>query len=270
MHSRLRSVLTASGLVVAAFLSVATSKPKKDDTSNAPIDSATEPYIGDWASDTTTLLIGRDRSVHYKKKNGNSTKSIDGTLKAIENGNIVIKVAFVDMKLKIDAEPEEEESIWEMTVEGDELTKKGAGNGKNGSLKSNLEGAVVTQFGNKGVTKCVCPNPAGQMKFTCTATLKNGKTANVDMTKNPATHHYSFNMKVIAVESSKFASDLSDMIAKETKGKLKLTVDCGPDKLYIPDGDGVTCQGTDTKTKRKGTIDADLKGGDLHWKTKGF
>ncbi len=271
MHSRFRQALTAAGLVLAAFLSVATSKPKKDDTSNAPIDSATEPYIGDWENDDVTLLIGRDRSVHYKKKSGSSTKSIDGTLKGIENGNIVVKAAFLEVKIKIDAEPEEDEGIWEMTVDGEELTKKGAGHGKEASLKTNLEGAVITQFASKGVTKCVCPNPAGQVKFTCTATLKNGKTTPVEMTKNPATHHYSFTMRVISVESTKFAADLSDMVFKETKGKLKLTVDCGPDKmLYIPENDGITCTGTDTKTRKQGTIDADLKGGSLHWKAKGF
>lgn len=271
MKSRVRSILTASGILLAAFASVGTGKPKKDDTSsNEPISSAEEPYIGDWESDDMTLLIGRDRSVHYKKKSGGSTKTVDGTLKGIDGHNIVIKAAFLEVKLSVDAEPEEEEGIWEMTVEGEELTKKGAGNGKQGSLKSNLEGAVVTQFANKGVVKCVCPNPAGKTKFTCTATLKNGKTAAVEMTKNPATHHYAFNMKVIAVESSKFASDLSDMVSKETKGKLKLTVDCGTGMLYIPDGDGVTCQATDPKTKKQGTIDADLNGGSLHWKAKGF
>lgn len=271
MHSRLRSALTASGLVVAALLSMATSKPKKDDpTANAPIDSATEPYIGDWESDDTVLQIGRDRSVHYKKKTGSTTKSVDGTLKGIENGNIVVKAAFLEVKFKIDAEPEEEEGIWEMTIDGEELTKKGSGAGKTASLKEKLEGSVVTQFANKGVTKCVCPNPASRTKFTCTATLKNGKTAPVEMTKNPATHNYSFTIKVAAVESSKLEADLSDMVFKETKGKIKPTVSCGGGTVYIPDGDGVTCDATDPKTKKKGTIDADLNGGTLHWKLKGL
>lgn len=270
MHSRLRSTLTACGLVFAAFLSIATSKPKKDDTSNAPIDSATEPYIGDWEADGVTLSIGRDRSVHYKKSSGSTSKSVDGSLKSITAGNIVVKAAFLEIKLKVDSEPEETDGVWEMTVEGNSLTKKGAGNGQGASLKSNLEGAVVTQFASRGVTKCVCPNPGGQAKFTCTATLKNGKTAPVEMTKDPKTHHYSFKTNVIAVESAKFATDLSDMVFKETKGKLKLTVDCGPEKLYIAETSPVTCQGTDTKTKKKGTIEAELTGSDLHWKTKGF
>ena len=41
MHSRLRSALTASGLVVAALLSMATSKPKKDDPK--PATGTTDP-----------------------------------------------------------------------------------------------------------------------------------------------------------------------------------------------------------------------------------
>jgi len=271
MQSRLRTLLTASGILLAAFASVGTGKPKKDDsTNNAPISATEEPYIGDWEGDGMTLLIGRDRSVHYKKTSGGSTKTVDGTLKGIEGGKIVVKAAFLEVKLDVDAEPEEEEGIWEMTVEGEELTKKGAGNGKQGSLKTNLEGAVVTQFAKNGVTKCVCPNPAGKVKFTCTATLKNGKTAPVEMTKNPATHHYAFTIKSTTIEATLLAQETTDAVFQDTKKKLALT--CGSGTLYMPEGDDVTCTGTDTKTRKPGTVDVNITNGgkSLHWKAKGF
>lgn len=270
MQSRLRTILTAGGILLAAFASVGTGKPKKDDAANTPITAAEEPYIGDWEGDGMTLLIGKDRSVHYKKTSGGSTKTVDGTLKGIENGNIVVKAAFVEVKLAVDAEPEEEEGIWEMTVEGEELTKKGAGHGKDASLKTNLEGAVVTQFAKNGVTKCTCPNPAGKVKFTCTATLKNGKTAPVDMTKNPATHHYSFTIRSTTIEAPKLAEEVVDAVFSDTKKKLVLS--CGTGVLYMPEGDNVTCTGNDSKTKKAGTVDVNIDNGgkSLHWKAKGF
>ncbi len=269
MKDRVRTLLTAFGLVVVALLSIATGKPKEE--KRAVLDAETVKYVGDWEGDNVTLSIGQDRSVHYKKQDGNTSKSVDGTLKAIENNQIVVKAAFIEVKWKVNSPPTETDGMWAMTVDGMELAKKGAGAGRGASPKTKLEGSIATQFASKGVTKVVCPSPSGQAAFTCTATLKNGKTSPVEVTlKDAAKGNYGFTMNVLDVEPQVFAADLARMVEKETKGKLRLTVDCGAEKIYLPQKETFTCSATDAKTRKRGSIEATYTGSSLSWQVKGL
>ncbi|HRG99548.1 MAG TPA: hypothetical protein PLR99_25045 [Polyangiaceae bacterium] len=270
MNSRLRTLVTALGLSTAAFLSLATSKPKEEATAE-PVDAETAKYIGDWEGEGVTLSIGQDKSFSFKKQQGSTSSSANGKVKAIQGGQIIVKAAFIELKYKVDVAPTEEDGVWTMTVDGNALTKKGAGAGKGASVKTKLEGSIATQFAGKGVTKVTCPGSVTRPEFVCTATLKNGKTAPVTVKlKDPAKGDYTFRTEIVDVDGATLASNLAGMVAKETKGKLNLTVDCGTGKLYLPDGDPLVCEAVDKRTKRKGTVEAKFTGGDLHWSAKGF
>ncbi|MBK6460222.1 MAG: hypothetical protein IPF92_04330 [Myxococcales bacterium] len=270
MNSRLRSLVTALGLGTAAFLSLATSKPKEE-TSAEPVDAETAKYIGDWEGEGVTLSIATDKTFTFKKQKGSTSSSANGKVKAIQGGQIVVKAAFIELKYKVDVAPTEEDGVWTMTVDGNALTKRGAGAGKGASVKTKLEGSIATQFASKGITKVVCPASVTQPEFVCTATLKNGKTAPVNVKlKNASKGDYSFRTEVVDVDAATLATNLAELVAKETKGKLNVTVDCGTGKLYLPEGDPHLCEAVDKRTKKKGTVEAKFTGGDLHWSAKGF
>lgn len=270
MSSRLRTLVTALGLCTAAFLSLATSKPKEETTAE-PVDTETAKYIGDWEGEGVTLTIGKDKSFTFKKQKGGTSSSANGKVKVIEGGQIVVKAAFIELKYKVDVAPTEEDGVWTMTVDGNPLTKKGAGEGKGASLKTKLEGSIATQFATKGVTKVTCPASVKEAEFTCTATIKNGKTAPVVVKlKDPAKGDYTFRTEIVDVDAATLAKDIAAMASKKTNGKLNLVINCGTGKLYFPENDPLVCPAVDSKTKRKGTVEAKFSGGTLSWSADGF
>ena len=81
-------------------------------------------YIGEWSGKETSLVIGADRMIHYKK-GGGVDKSIDAPLqkfrhkKELEVGLMGITTIF-----KIDKPPKKKGGKWTMTIDGVKLTKK--------------------------------------------------------------------------------------------------------------------------------------------------
>lgn len=275
MGPRLRAFLTAAGLGTAALLSIATSKPKEDGPSQNAVEPAYASYVGEWVGEGVTLTISEDGAAHYKKQEGASFKEVNAVFKGVVGGKLVLKAAFVDVSLEVNAMPNQVEGTWTMTLDKTVLVKKAAGTGtsKGGSTgesaKAKLEASINTQFAGKSVTRTTCPDPAGKTTFTCLATLKNGKTAPVAVTlKEP--EKYGFKTDIVDLEPGKLNKDVSDLIEKGSNGKYKLSVDCGREKVYIPLNESVTCNATDRETQKKGQVHVKYAGNDFEWRLEGL
>lgn len=275
MGPRLRALLTAAGIGTAALLSLATSKPKEDGPSQNAVEPAYASYVGEWVGEGVTLTITQDGAAHYKKQEGTSFKEVNAVFKGVVGGKMILKAAFVDVSLEVNAQPNQTDGTWTMTLDKTELVKKapfsgttkGATPGE--SPKAKLEATLNTQFTAKGVTRTDCPDPTGKTTFTCLATLKNGKTAPITVTlKEP--EKYGFKTDIVALEPGQMNKDVSDLVEKGSKGKYKLTVDCGREKVYIPLNESVTCTATDRETQKKGVVHVKYAGGDFEWRLEGL
>ncbi|MBS0194986.1 MAG: hypothetical protein JSR34_12180 [Proteobacteria bacterium] len=80
-------------------------------------------YVGTWESSNMLLKIDADGKVNYKRRDGNSTTSIDAPIKSFQGDDFVVGVGPLTTTFKVTAKPHQEGSAWKMTVDGVELTK---------------------------------------------------------------------------------------------------------------------------------------------------
>ncbi|HMK78862.1 MAG TPA: hypothetical protein VK438_04400 [Xanthobacteraceae bacterium] len=80
-------------------------------------------YVGEWRASNMSLQITKDGSVHYKRVDGNSTKSIDAPLRRFEGDNFVVGIPFLSSTFQVSKPPHQEGGAWKMTVDGVELTR---------------------------------------------------------------------------------------------------------------------------------------------------
>jgi len=225
-------------------------------------------YLGTWQAPGVSLSIQADKSVHYEKAAGHSTKEFTGKLGGFKGNDIVID-AFVGITLAVQKPPAEQDGVWKMTVDGDELTKKDEAREKSEAIKKQLEAHMVKQFGPaKSVTAVTCPLPAeGQKSFACEAVLGNGRKAKIDVEQKGEPGHYGFTLNVADIAPGPFAADMSATISKATKKKVE--VDCGTETLYIPAGEPFDCKASSKKKKQSGTVTFMFKGEhDVDWNLK--
>ncbi|MFC5436047.1 hypothetical protein ACFPME_05720 [Rhodanobacter umsongensis] len=80
-------------------------------------------YAGQWRSATMNLLITESGNIHYRRVDGNASKSINGPLQSFEGSNFVVGIGPVKTTFVVAAAPHEDGGAWKMTVDGVELTK---------------------------------------------------------------------------------------------------------------------------------------------------
>jgi hypothetical protein len=88
-----------------------------------PVPQERSAYVGEWRSQTMTLLITQDGSVRYKRVEGGTTKSIDGPLRRFDGDNFVVGIPLVSTTFEVSKPPYQEAGRWKMVVDGVELTR---------------------------------------------------------------------------------------------------------------------------------------------------
>jgi hypothetical protein len=80
-------------------------------------------YAGQWRSPTMSLLITESGNVHYRRVDGNNSKSINGPLQAFEGSNFVVGVGPIKTTFVVSMPPSDDGGTWTMTVDGVELAR---------------------------------------------------------------------------------------------------------------------------------------------------
>ncbi len=89
-----------------------------------PIPPEKASYVGEWSGLTMTLSIAQDGRVAYKRTEVGTSTSIDAPLKRFEGSNFVVGVGLISTTFVVSAPPHLDGTVWKMTVDGVELTKK--------------------------------------------------------------------------------------------------------------------------------------------------
>jgi len=101
-------------LFLCCLLLAACAKPIPDDR---------KAYVGEWRSETMSLLISQDGRVMYERKNGNASTSVDGPLKEFKGDDFIVGVGPLTTTFVVSVAPHQSGGTWKMTVDGVELTR---------------------------------------------------------------------------------------------------------------------------------------------------
>jgi hypothetical protein len=80
-------------------------------------------YVGEWRTQTMSLQLTKDGTVHYKRVKGSTTTTIDGPLRRFEGDNFVVGIPFLSSTFEVSKPPHQEAGVWKMVVDGVELTR---------------------------------------------------------------------------------------------------------------------------------------------------
>ena len=89
-----------------------------------PVPAAKQAYVGEWHSDSVSLLITQEGRVVYKRVKGATSTSIDAPIKAFEGDNLVVGVGPLKTTFVVSVAPHEEVGNWKMTVDGETLVRR--------------------------------------------------------------------------------------------------------------------------------------------------
>ncbi|POY35801.1 hypothetical protein C3K47_13700 [Solitalea longa] len=80
-------------------------------------------YVGRWESLSMKLVITKDGSVEYERVEAGTSKSANAPLQKFEGDNFVIGALGINTTFVVSKPPHEENGIWKMTVDGEELQR---------------------------------------------------------------------------------------------------------------------------------------------------
>ena len=90
-----------------------------------PVPADKQDYVGTWESATMSLVITPEGRVVYKHApNANTSKSLDAPIKAFEGNDMVVGVGPLTTRFVLALPPHEEDGVWKMTVDGEQLTRR--------------------------------------------------------------------------------------------------------------------------------------------------
>ncbi|MBX9851470.1 MAG: hypothetical protein K2X86_06895 [Cytophagaceae bacterium] len=81
-------------------------------------------YIGEWESPSMELYIGKDGSVKYERIASGRTTKVSGPIQKFEGDNFVVGALGMNTTFNVSRKPHEENGIWKMTVDGEDLTRQ--------------------------------------------------------------------------------------------------------------------------------------------------
>lgn len=262
-----RRVATVLGLCLLALAAAGTSKPKSKGKAGVELLETTHAaYVGNWEGKGTSLRIAPDGSVAYERKDGAVKKSVNGKLARFDGHDIVVS-ALLEVKLDVSSPPSESDGTWTMKVEGRTLHRVGDGRGEGNDIDEKLEEHIVERYGaSKGIASVSCPEVEPSDKaFDCDAKLTSGKVARVSV-RHEARGNYAYTVHVVDVDGPVFAADLSKKVS--AAAKRKVTVDCGREKIFLPEGEPLTCAATDGK--KTGEVVSTFGTEGVEWKLTGL
>ncbi|AFD08206.1 hypothetical protein [Solitalea canadensis] len=80
-------------------------------------------YVGRWKSLSMELVITKDGSVQYERIEGGTSKSVSGPLQKFIGNDFEVGALGITTTFKVTNPPHEEEGVWKMTVDGEELKR---------------------------------------------------------------------------------------------------------------------------------------------------
>jgi hypothetical protein len=81
-------------------------------------------FVGTWEGDGMRLKIGEDGTVDYERKKGAVNKSLTGaSIKEFRKDSFDVSLLGISTTFKIDQEPQENDGVWTMSVDGTKLTR---------------------------------------------------------------------------------------------------------------------------------------------------
>jgi len=120
MHKLFFPFILAAAVLM--LTSCADQFPAVQSSNNVPADKSA--YIGEWQSESITLVINKDGNVTYNQKKGVVNSSISGPIKNFTGNNFEIGMGPLAKTFIVSAAPHKEDNAWKMTVDGNELTRK--------------------------------------------------------------------------------------------------------------------------------------------------
>ena len=88
-----------------------------------PLPPDKQTYAGDWQAANMQLWIDTGGRVRYKRREGSSTRSIEGPIKRFEGDNFLVGIGPLSTTFVVTAIPHERNGTWHMTVDGVELSR---------------------------------------------------------------------------------------------------------------------------------------------------
>lgn len=88
-----------------------------------PLPEDRQHYVGDWRSKEMGLLILADGTVAYERVDGGVSTSINGPLQEFVGDDFKVGILFITTTFEVSERPHEVDGIWQMTVDGVQLTK---------------------------------------------------------------------------------------------------------------------------------------------------
>lgn len=101
-------------LPIAACLLLGCGKP-------VPADKAA--YVGEWQSKTMYLSITSDGQVNYKRKDGNTSTSINAPIKDFHDNDVEVGLGPIATNFSVSKPPYQDGAQWKMVVDGVELVR---------------------------------------------------------------------------------------------------------------------------------------------------
>ena len=256
MNARLRSLLS-TGAACAFVLAVTLACKGGSKTSTKPQEPASalastkKDYAGDWEGGGVTLHVGDD-DVNYEKKTGSTTTKYEGKLDHFDGDDIVIKILIADATLKVQSPPAETGGEWKMTVEGTEVTRKGAGSS---GATAKLETAIQASLAGKGVALKKVSCPSSKPPFDCTVETGLGDTLPAHCAMSGTDLDWEINAAILD------GHKLEGLI----NSTLVVDAQCPPGNLLKAVGATFTCDAVDKKgAKSKVDVLVEDKTGKVH------
>ena len=95
-----------------------------------PVPPEKSAYVGEWKAQDMRLLITREGNVQYERRKGNARTSINAPIQAFEGDNFVVGIGPMKTKFVVSRPPYRDGGVWKMVVDGVELAKSDAGEGR--------------------------------------------------------------------------------------------------------------------------------------------
>jgi len=119
-------LLGSCGVLVAVSSGGSASKAGSEPVKGSIPDSKKE-YEGSWVGPGVSLRIEHDGTLHYERKTGGKSTSLNGIkIDRFEKDNFVVDLFFTTTVFEVSEPPAEKDGKWKMTVDGIELTRAGS------------------------------------------------------------------------------------------------------------------------------------------------
>jgi hypothetical protein len=88
-----------------------------------PVPPEKAAYVGEWQDKNMYLLITQEGSVKYKRLQNGGTTSIDAPLQGFKGNDFDVGVGAMATTFVVSKPPFQEDEVWKMVVDGQQLTK---------------------------------------------------------------------------------------------------------------------------------------------------